>query len=163
MLKQVTIVSGTAWVMILATFVLSAHADNWICTVFGTSGEGSTEKEAIAEALNNCHARNDSPTWAEACRRAVPSCQRDIRAVINLIFPLDGRWIYQGRPGPIIMVNGNRITVNMSTYDRPKAVGQIINNNLIVVKFPDVNESFTGRLVPPNKIEWSNHTTWRKE
>jgi hypothetical protein len=50
----------------------------------------------------------------------------------------------------------------MPGYDRPTAYGSILNDSAIAIIFPDY-ESYNGKLVAPDKIEWSNNSTWKKE
>ena len=62
----------------------------------------------------------------------------------------------------VISRSTTNLTIDMSAFDRPSAYGSILNDSTIAVIFPD-DESYNGKLVPPDKIEWSNNSTWKKE
>jgi len=72
-----------------------------------------------------------------------------------------GTWQYDGRPGPVVTQSGSRLTVDMSAYRRPTATGRITAPATASVRFPD-DATFTGVLVSPSCIQWSNGTTWTK-
>jgi hypothetical protein len=82
---------------------------------------------------------------------------------ITTILNLNGDWLYEGTWGahPVITVSGNDVIVDMAAYGRPTAKGVIVNSNTIKVTFSD-DGTFTGTLVRPNLIKWSNGTTWSK-
>ena len=75
--------------------------------------------------------------------------------------PLAGQWYWNGDPGPVIYVVGNSLQIDMSAIGRSSATGRILNASTIEVTFDD-NTTFIGRLVGPNRIEWSNGTVWEK-
>jgi hypothetical protein len=77
------------------------------------------------------------------------------------IFDLSGSWAAGGRPGPKISRSDNTLTIDMSAYRRPPATGSVIDEHTITVTFPD-DATYTGTLVPPGTITWSNHTSWTK-
>jgi hypothetical protein len=64
-------------------------------------------------------------------------------------------------PGPVISVSGRAITVDMSRFNRPTAHGTIIDQTHISVTFPDAG-TFTGDLLGPDTIIWSNNSEWLK-
>lgn len=76
---------------------------------------------------------------------------------IKTIFDLNGKW----SSGPVISVSGNAITVDMSALKRPTAHGTVTDASYITVTFPD-DKAYTGKLQSPNKIIWSDNTTWTK-
>jgi hypothetical protein len=80
---------------------------------------------------------------------------------VTTVFELAGSWAAGGRPGPKISHSGNALTVDMSAYGRPPAHGSIIDAQTITATFSD-DATFTGRLVPPGTIAWSNQTSWTK-
>jgi plastocyanin domain-containing protein len=80
----------------------------------------------------------------------------------NTLIDLDGRWAAGDNHSAIISQSATNLTVDMSAFDRPSAYGSILNESTIAVIFPD-DESYNGKLVPPDKIEWSNNSTWKKE
>ena len=98
-----------------------------------------------------------------ACVRGLPAVQP--------VFALGGTWSYGGKPGPVIGIQGNLITINMSAYPglpgrpptttRATAGGLILDKNDIWVYFPDDN-AYTGSLQAPNLIVWSNNSEWVK-
>ena len=53
------------------------------------------------------------------------------------------------------------IKIDMSDYDRSNATGSILDGLNISVKFPD-DQTCTGQLQAPNRIQWSNGSTWTK-
>jgi hypothetical protein len=76
-----------------------------------------------------------------------------------------GAWNYQGRLGPnvnsVAQRDGtNKLTIDMRRYHRPKAKGTA-TGPIATVNFPD-DGTFTGTLVTPSCIKWSNNTTWLK-
>jgi hypothetical protein len=74
-----------------------------------------------------------------------------------------GQWYWNGSPGPIIIVDSNlsSLQIDMSAYGRSAATGRILDESTIEVTFDD-NSTYIGRLVRPNRIEWSNGTVWEK-
>jgi hypothetical protein len=81
--------------------------------------------------------------------------------LVNAVIDLNGTWASGGVPGPIISVDGNSISVDMSSYKRPTATGSIVDSSDITVAFPD-DKTYTGKLQPPGTIQWSNNSTWTK-
>jgi hypothetical protein len=81
--------------------------------------------------------------------------------VFTPVFDLTGQWASGGVPGPIISVNANLIGVYMAAYHRPDAYGSILDNSDITVTFPD-DKTYTGKLIPPHTIAWSNNSAWTK-
>lgn len=76
-------------------------------------------------------------------------------------FDLTGSWSAGGQVGPKISRSGNALTVDMSAYHRPQAVGSMIDANTITVSFPD-DATYTGHLQAPGTILWSNGSSWTK-
>jgi hypothetical protein len=81
--------------------------------------------------------------------------------VINTVFDLNGSWTDGGGRRAFILETTNSITVDMSDYDRPAAHGAIVNSSTIKVNFPDDRE-YTATLELPNRIRWSNGSSWTK-
>ncbi len=77
----------------------------------------------------------------------------------ELIFA--GVWLYEEKPGPVITVSEDNVTIDMSAYNRPEATGKIVSDNKISVNFKD-DSTFTGQLVDKDRIEWSNGTVWNR-
>jgi hypothetical protein len=82
-------------------------------------------------------------------------------ATIKTLFDLNGKWTSGGAAGPVISVSGNAITVDMSAYKRPTAHGTVMDAADITVTFPD-DKTYTAKLQSPNKIVWSNNSSWTK-
>ncbi len=80
---------------------------------------------------------------------------------ITTVIDLNGTWITGGAPGPVITVNGNSLSVDLSLYKRPSAYGSILDSSDITVTFPD-DATYTAVLQPPSTIQWSNNTAWTK-
>jgi hypothetical protein len=80
---------------------------------------------------------------------------------IITVFDLTGSWAVGGAAGPNISRSGNALTVDMSAFGRPPAHGSVIDAQTITVTFSD-DATFTGGLVPPATIAWSNQTSWTK-
>jgi hypothetical protein len=80
---------------------------------------------------------------------------------LTTVFELAGPWVAGGRPGPKISRSGSALTVDMSAYGRPPAHGSVIDAQTVTVTFSD-DAIFTGRLLPPGTIAWSNRTSWTK-
>jgi hypothetical protein len=63
-------------------------------------------------------------------------------------------------PGPVISVQGQAISVDMSRFHRPTAHGTFIDETHISVTFPD-DRTYTGVLNPGSRaILWSNNSIW---
>jgi hypothetical protein len=80
---------------------------------------------------------------------------------ITPVIDLSGTWASGGVPGPVVSVNGNSLSVNMSHYNRPTAAGSILDSSHVTVTFPDDN-TYTGTLQPPITIQWSNNSALTK-
>jgi hypothetical protein len=94
-------------------------------------------------------------------RSAVAQTANDDSPIKTLI-DLKGKWETSDHHRVDISQSGINLTVDMSSYDRPNAYGSILNDSAIAVIFPD-DQSYNGKLVPPDKIKWSDNTTWKKE
>ena len=103
-------------------------------------------------------------TQMEATSQAIATRQKEIEltqtAAARFQF-LAGQWYWNGSPGPVIYVDGTSLRIDMSAYGRTSATGRILNESTIEVTFDD-NTTFIGKLVGPNRIEWSNGTVWEK-
>lgn len=82
------------------------------------------------------------------------------------VFDLNGTWASRGTPGPVITVDGNSLSIDMSVYNRPTAAGSVVDSSHVTVTFPDAN-TYTATLQPaeaasPDSIHWSNDTTWTR-
>ena len=83
--------------------------------------------------------------------------------VINTAFDLNGSWTDGSSPWVAVIFAGPvSLTVDMSDYERPNASGHIIDSSTITVTFPD-DHAYTGTLIAPNKIRWSNGSAWTKK
>jgi hypothetical protein len=80
---------------------------------------------------------------------------------ITTVFELAGPWAAGGGPGPKISRSGSTLAVDMSAYGRPPAYGSVIDAQTVTVTFSD-DAIFTGRLLPPVTIAWSNGTSWTR-
>ena len=82
--------------------------------------------------------------------------------VVNTVFDLNGSWS-DGSPWIAVISEGPvALTVDMSDFDRPTAQGKIIDSSTITVTFPD-DRAYTGNLISPRTIRWSNGSTWTKK
>lgn len=76
------------------------------------------------------------------------------------VFPLTGTYV-DGTNIAIGITNvGDVIIVNLPG-GRPAGHGVVVNAHTIFVDFPD-DQSYTGTLVLPGTIRWSNNTSWVK-
>jgi hypothetical protein len=84
-------------------------------------------------------------------------------APATTVFDLNGAWTdFPGHSsGPVISVLDRTITVDMSAFHRPTAHGSVIDTTHITVTFPD-DTTYTGQLLAPRTILWSNNSTWTK-
>jgi hypothetical protein len=80
---------------------------------------------------------------------------------ISTVINLNGKWTAGGAQSAIISAAFTSLTIDMSAFNRPAAHGTIIDSSTITVTFPDDN-TFTGRLQPPNTIRWANGSAWTK-
>lgn len=82
--------------------------------------------------------------------------------IINTAFDLNGSWT-DGSPWVAVIFAGPvSLTIDMSDFERPNANGKIIDSSSITVTFPD-DHAYTGTLIAPNTIRWSNGSTWTKK
>jgi hypothetical protein len=82
--------------------------------------------------------------------------------VVNTVFDLNGSWS-DGSPWIAVISEGPvALTVDMSDFDRPSAHGKIIDSSTITVTFPD-DHAYTGNLIVPRTIKWSNGSAWTKK
>ena len=80
---------------------------------------------------------------------------------IQTVIDLNGQWTAGGVLGPVITVQGNSISINMSALKRPTALGTVLDASHISVNFPD-DKAYTAELRRPGTIQWSNNSTWTK-
>jgi hypothetical protein len=78
-------------------------------------------------------------------------------------FNLNGAWTDNGTSRPVINVSSTgAILIDMSAMHRPNATGTVLSSTTAIsVTFPD-DATYTGSLVAPNLIRWSNGSTWEK-
>lgn len=77
---------------------------------------------------------------------------------VSTVLDLNGNWSAGGRQ-VAIATQGNALTIDMTAFGRPAAFGTIVDSSTITVTFPD-DATFTGKLLAPNSIRWSNGTAW---
>lgn len=83
------------------------------------------------------------------------------RSTIKTVIDLNGRWSDGTLRFTPITAAFTSLTIDMSAHERPAAHGTIVDASTIKVTFPDA-KTYTGTLKLPNKITWSNNTTWIK-
>ena len=129
--------------------VLKAKYDELEATIRQLKLEGDTQQQ-----LNRLTAEawEIGLEYAE-CKAGYPPIQTTVN--------LNGKWASGGVPGPMISVTGESLAIDMSALGRPTARGAILDDSDIWVTFPDDN-SYTGKLQPPNEIIWSNNSAWTK-
>ncbi len=122
------------------------------------------EKGALAAAQLS---RSQGVT-AELAFIGIPGFQQILQSWKNLVttpittvINLNGKWASSGVAGPVIAVHGNAISIDMSAYKRPTAIGFVSDSSDITVTFPDDN-TYTAKLQAPKTIGWSNGSTWTK-
>ena len=74
---------------------------------------------------------------------------------------LTGLWTDGSAQRAVISRKPRSLTIDMSDFDRSAAQGSIVDFATIEVTFPD-DATYTGTLESPNRIRWSNGTTWTK-
>jgi hypothetical protein len=77
------------------------------------------------------------------------------------ILNLNGDWTDGSSRSAAISTDINDLKVDMSKFGRPAAKGSITGWTSIEVTFPD-DRTYTGELVGPGTIRWSNNSTWTK-
>jgi hypothetical protein len=82
--------------------------------------------------------------------------------VVDSVINLSGKW--RGPAGDVEISVNPPSSIKISRFDlgSPIAFGIILNSSTITVTFTPQNQTFTGRLEPPNTIKWSNGTVWTK-
>jgi hypothetical protein len=80
---------------------------------------------------------------------------------LTTLVPLAGHWVAAGTSSPVMNISqtGKFISIDMPA-GRQKARGYVLDFADIFVDFPD-DAGYTGRLVLPNKIQWSNNSIWQ--
>jgi hypothetical protein len=81
--------------------------------------------------------------------------------VINTVIDLNGSWSGGGPRIAIVSEGVGSLKIDMSDFDRSQADGSIVNASTIKVNFPD-DATYTGTVQTPNKITWSNTSSWTK-
>jgi hypothetical protein len=89
-------------------------------------------------------------------------------ALISPVFNLAGTYAVEGVEAPVITVNANYLSIDMSIYHRSPATGTILDRSHIVVNFPADNNQYvnvaaqtlSAQLQPPATLLWSNGTNW---
>jgi hypothetical protein len=78
-------------------------------------------------------------------------------------FNLNGRWDagFGAARAVTIREDSGIIAADMFAFGRPTARGGVTDNSHITVSFPD-DQTYTGTLVAPNRIVWSNGSVWTK-
>jgi hypothetical protein len=107
------------------------------------------------------HPGTDSPTGCGANSKYATNTTISTIAVIVPNFDLNGKYSAGGVPGPVIHVSGNALSVDMSAYHRPTAVGTLVDGSTAHITFPD-DKTYTVAIVAPNTLRFSNNTTWTK-
>jgi hypothetical protein len=84
------------------------------------------------------------------------------------VIDLNGAWAGPSNETPYIYFYGDSqyssgytIAVDLSLLNRPDGFGYMVDARTIAVVFPD-DRDYTGTLVSPTQILWSNNTTWTK-
>ncbi len=108
-------------------------------------------------------------------KNGVLTCFRP-RPFIATVIILAGQWQGGGVVGPVITVAGVNLSIDMSAYNRPTAIGTILDSSTITVAFPD-DATYTGTLARPagstgihriesigevGTINWSNGSSWTR-
>ncbi|MDQ2775883.1 MAG: hypothetical protein M3Y57_13350 [Acidobacteriota bacterium] len=119
----------------------------------------TTAGHRITETV--AHPGTDSPEGCGANSKYETTTSLSTIASAKTLIDLNGKWASGGIPGPIISVNGSLFSVDMSAYHRPLAHGSVVDSSDISVTFPD-DKTYSGKLQLPNKITWSNSSTWTK-
>jgi hypothetical protein len=88
-------------------------------------------------------------------------------ALISPVFDLAGTYAVEGVEAPVISVNANYLSIDMSIYHRSTATGTLLDRSHIVVNFPADPPNFaaqtvTAQLVLPATLAWSNGSSWLK-
>jgi hypothetical protein len=78
----------------------------------------------------------------------------------RLCSSVNGQWYYLGNPGPIVTQSGDRLSVDMSPYGRPRATGRILSPTRIEITFPD-DATYVGTLDGRGSIRWNNGSVWQ--
>jgi hypothetical protein len=99
-----------------------------------------------------------APGSARATPTAEPSA---VAATTSVLFDLNGTYTDGGSARPVISDVNDILTVDMSSQHRPNANGVVVNDDTIVVTFPD-DATYGAKLVSPGTIQWSNGSRWRK-
>lgn len=95
----------------------------------------------------------------EDARRVLQTCRES--TTIHPVLELNGRWTDGSNRSAVISAAFTSLTVDMSAFNRPAANGSIVDASTITVTFPD-DATYTGQLLPPNTIRWSNGSAWTK-
>jgi hypothetical protein len=154
----------TGWITGEVGSILFANCDGVVATgihVYSVQQllQDTAGGRKITETVE--HPGTDSPTGCGGNSRYFTTTTISTIATAETLISLNGAWASGGVPGPVMSVNGNSITVDMSAYHRPSAHGSIVDRSHISVTFPD-DKTYTGILELPGTIKWSNNSAWTK-
>lgn len=93
----------------------------------------------------------------------------DYERFVPFVVDLNGAW--KGPSGELVYIYfyadaqyaaGYTIFIDMSLQNRPDAFGFMNDYQTMTAVFPD-DRDYTGALVSPTQIRWSNNTVWTKQ
>jgi hypothetical protein len=82
--------------------------------------------------------------------------------IVNTVFDLNGIWSDGGPWVAVIHEAHGSLIVDMSDFDRPTAQGKVLGSSTITMTFPDA-QTYTGTLLSPTTIRWSNGSAWTRQ
>lgn len=150
--------------------VLFANCDGVVATgirafvstdLLAETNNGATIREGVK------HPGTNSPDGCGANSSYATNTTISSLAVIMPVFDLNGKYSAGGVPGPLVHLSGNVITVDMSAYHRPNAVGTLVLPTYGHITFTDdktvPNGTYDVNFTAPNTITFQqNKSTWQK-
>jgi hypothetical protein len=98
---------------------------------------------------------------APASARPASKSVIPVMARITTVFDLNGTYTDGRSARPRVTDVSDILTIDMSSQHRPPATGLVINADTIQVTFPD-DATYSGKLLAPGLIRWSNGSAWQK-
>jgi hypothetical protein len=147
-------ITATGTVILTGTLLVNPSTSDTFTVLTAGAVQGTfTEVDSV-------DGRSYTATYTGTTVTVQPTPLAPLAAPGLTIFDLNGRYLPD--PGPVIHVDGTTIIVDMSAFGRPTSTGTILSRTLIQVTFED-HVTLTAQLqLDPDRLDWSNNTTWSK-
>jgi hypothetical protein len=138
-----------------------------VAQIYVAANQVLLEIEEDPNVHDRAQAIGTAKTNLANAKSAFDACVAKEPKSISSSVGLVGVWNFDGQPGPVIHVNFNTLTIDMSKFGRPTATGYIIGPSEIWVSFPDAGMFIGTRSEnppgQPRTITWTNGTVWSQD